>query len=111
MKLTQNRDVLGMAAFARAQAGHAAGSEELAAKPFPSGHVGTQILDWICALPTRRCPETGFEEPWAGPAFDGSKLPRTRLLDNFGKADPPIGVAQDYLRHCDVTPTTAKDVR
>ena len=29
-----------------------------------------------------RCPETGFEKPWAGSAFDGSKLPITRLLDN-----------------------------
>jgi hypothetical protein len=26
------------------------------------------------------CPETGFEEPWAGSAFDASKLPRMRLL-------------------------------
>jgi hypothetical protein len=51
-----------------------------------------------------RSPETGSEELWAGSAFDGSKLPRTRLRDNLGKADSPIDRCSRLLttwRFCD----------
>ena len=45
------------------------------------------------------CPETGFEELWAGSAFDGSKLPIMRLLGNFSKADPMIGCGPGITYH------------
>jgi len=46
------------------------------------------------------CPETGFEEPWAGSAFDGSKLPTTGLLDNLREGGlAESAVAQDYVLH------------